>query len=275
MSNMIFTMVTEFEKRLPFYLTGVGCHYRQEHVKRPEGYPAFQWIQCRDGEGELLLKGNKHPIKPRQGMFLYPNVPHEYYGTNEPWEVDWIGFNGFMMDDLAKALGFADSGVYHIANIDLVLAKMSRALNIAQSESGFKGLECSGLMYELLLDIYKFTSKSSDDSIEHQYIRLQPVFGFIEQHYPEVISLETLAATIQVSPQHLCFLFKTTIKLRPFEYLNYVRVNKSKDLMIGNRQMEIQTIARAVGFESASYYCAVFKKIEGISPGGFRRLHGI
>ena len=275
MSNAIFTIVTELERKLPFYLTGVGCHYRQEHVRRPEGYPAFQWIQCREGSGNLILQGEKFIIQPRQGMFLHPNVPHEYYGATEPWEVDWIGFNGFQMENVAATLRLDESGVFYIVNSETILAKMSRVLNIAQSDHRFKGLECSGLIYEILLDIFKYASKSGDDSLDQQRFRLQPVFDFIERNYPEIIGLETLADTIQVTPQHLCFLFKTILKLRPFEYLNQIRINKSKDLMIGNRSLRMYAIARAVGFDSASYFCAVFKKVEGISPGEFRRLHGI
>jgi AraC-like DNA-binding protein len=275
MNNMIFPVITEPEKGLPFYLTGVGCHYRQEHVKRPEGYPTFQWIQCYNGEGELLLGNDRYVIGPQQGIFLYPNVAHEYYEIKEPWEVYWIGFGGYLVEHLANTLGFQQSGVFHIINGDLVLAKIRHALTAAQSNDHFRGLECSTIVYELLLDLFKYISHSNDDSIQQQYFRLQPVFNYIEEHYSQVISLENLADTMNVSSQHFCLVFKNVVKIRPFEYLNQVRINKSKDLMFSDRNLEIKTIAKSVGYESTSYFCAVFKQIEGISPGQFRKLHGI
>lgn len=274
MANNIFPVVTESEKGLPFYLIGVGCNYHQEHIKRPDGYLNFQWIQCHHGEGELLLEGNCYKIGPQQGMFLFPNVSHEYYETKEPWKVDWIGFDGYLVNNLANELGFHRSGVFHIGSADLILAKMRRALTIAKSNDHFKGMECSGIIYELLLDLFKYTSQSSD-SIQQKHFRLKPVFDYIDYNYAKVITLENLADTINVTPQHLCLLFKNTLKMRPFEYLNHVRINKSKDLIFSKRNLNIKTIAEAVGYESDSYFCAIFKEVEGISPGQFRKLHGI
>jgi AraC-like DNA-binding protein len=275
MSNNVFPVISESEKGLPFYLIGVGCHYHQEHIKRPQGYPNFQWIQCHYGKGELLLEGNCYKIGPQQGMFLYPNVPHEYYEIKGPWKVDWIGFDGYLVNTLVNVLGFHRSGVYYVGNADLILAKMRQALTIAKSNDYFKGMECSGIIYELLLNLFKYTSHSSDDSIQQKNFRLQPVFDFIEHNYDKVITLEILAQTINVTPQHLCLLFKKALKMRPFEYLNHVRINKSKDLIFSKRGLNIKEIAGAVGYESDSYFCAIFKEIEGISPGQFRKLHGI
>lgn len=275
MSLMLFPVITETERQLPFYLTGVGCHYPQEHVKRDQGYPAFQWIQCHHGEGRLLLDGNLYPVKPQQGMFLYPNTPHEYYGVVETWEVDWIGFDGHRAESVIKAIGLEKSGVFFVNQGDLLLNKIRRVLAVAQSGRPFSGMECSVLIYELILELFKNTSSNQEDSILRQYSRMKPLLDYIEANYSRVITLEELAATIKVTPQHLCLLFKNTYKIRPFVYLNKVRISKSKDLMFSRRNLQIQDIAKLVGYDNVSYYCAVFRNIEGVSPGKFRRLHGI
>jgi AraC family transcriptional regulator of arabinose operon len=275
MSNHIFPVITESDKKLPLYLTGVGCHYHQEHVIRPEGYPAFQWIQCHQGEGELFIEGNYYPVRPHQGMFLYPNVAHEYHETKEFWNVDWIGFNGFFAGTLAKRFGFEKSGAVFIVNGEVTLAKMRRALKVAQSGDPFKGLECSGIIYELLLDLFKYTSSAGEDSIEQQHSKLRPVVDFIDHNFAGAITLKELADSVNITPQHLCLLFKNIFKIRPFEYLNNVRINKSKELLFSRRELDIKTVAKLVGYDNVSYFCAVFKRIEGISPGQFRKLYGI
>lgn len=276
--NHIFPVITETEKQLPLYLTGVGCYYRQEHVVRPEGYPTFQWIQCRKGQGELIMGGQSYPVGPQQGIFLYPNEPHEYFETHEPWEVDWIGFGGCFVEKMVHQLGFKSSNVFYIFQGETTFAKMRHALQIAQSGDPFRSLQCSNIIYELLLDLYKYTThnaRANDASILQQHSRLKPVLDYMEENFSKVITLEGLADTILITPQHLCLLFKNTLKMRPFEYLNHVRINKSKDLMFARRDLEIQAIAGMVGFENVSYFCAVFKQIEGLSPGQFRKLHGI
>ena len=118
-----------------------------------------------------------------------------------------------------------------------------------------------------------YSSKSSDDSTETQYMKLGEVFQFIEENYSSVITLEELASTINITPQHLCLLFKSITSLRPFEYINNVRITKSKDLIITNSHLEINEIAKSVGYDNTSYFCSIFKKIEGITPGKFKRLY--
>lgn len=275
MLNHIFPVVSESERQLPLYLAGVGCHHHQEHILRPDGYPTFQWIQCHKGQGELIVRGRSHRIGPEQGALLYPNEAHEYYETNGPWEVDWIGFSGALVEGFVNQLGFGSSNVFFIIHGEKTLSKMRLALKIAQSGDSFRGLQCSGIIYELLLDLYKYTSSSIDASILQQHSRIKPVLDYMEENYSRAITLEDLANTIHISPQHLCLLFKNTLKIRPFEHLNRVRINKSKDLMFAGRDLEIKTIAAMVGFDNVSYFCAVFKELEGLSPGQFRKLHGI
>lgn len=244
---------------------------------RPEGYPTFQWIQCHKGQGQLVIGDQTYLVGPDQGIFLYPNEAHEYFEINEPWEVDWIGFSGCMVETLAQQLGFMGSGVYSIIQGETALIKTRHALQIAQSGVPFTGLQCSGIIYELLLDLYQYTSnnpRANDTSILQQHSRLKPVLEFMEENFTKAITLEDLAGTIRVTPQHLCLLFKNTLKMRPFEYLNRVRINKSKDLMFAKRDLDIKSIAEMVGYDNVSYFCAVFKQIEGISPGQFRKLHG-
>jgi AraC family transcriptional regulator, arabinose operon regulatory protein len=278
MLNHIFPVLTESEKMLPLYLDGVGCYHHQEQVNRPDGYPTFQWIQCHQGQGELMIEKQSYPVGPGQGMFLYPNEAHQYFETREPWKVDWIGFGGCQVQPLVRQLGFKNSNVFTLIHGELILAKMRQALQIAQSGDAFKGLQCSGIIYELLLDLYKYTShndRSSDASVLQQHSRLKPVLDYMEENFSRMITLEELAGTIQVTPQHLCLLFKSALKIRPFEHLNRVRINKSKDLMFARKDLEVKTISGMVGFDNVSYFCAVFKQIEGMSPGQFRKLHGV
>ena len=60
---------------------------------------------------------------------------------------------------------------------------------------------------------------------------------------------------------------------RPFEYINEVRINKSKELILSNYNYSISTISKKAGFESPSYFGMQFKKIEGMTPGQFKELY--
>ncbi|HBE77088.1 MAG TPA: hypothetical protein DDW65_04805 [Firmicutes bacterium] len=75
------------------------------------------------------------------------------------------------------------SGVYYIIQGETALVKMRHALQIAQSGVPFTGLQCSGIIYELLLDLYQYTAnnpRANDTSIFQQHSRLKPVLEFME-----------------------------------------------------------------------------------------------
>jgi AraC-like DNA-binding protein len=119
----------------------------------------------------------------------------------------------------------------------------------------------------------KYTYRHDNEAVAQQYQRLEPVLHYIRDHFPEVITIDDLAATIDVTPQHLCHLFKETMNHRPFEYVNTYRITKSKAMMIKEPETPIADIAKRCGYESVGYFSSVFRKYEGISPGSYRKLH--
>jgi AraC-like DNA-binding protein len=45
--------------------------------------------------------------------------------------------------------------------------------------------------------------------------------------------------------------------------------------MFSSRGHKIYDIAQRAGFENVSYFCAVFKRMTGMPPEEWRRLHGL
>jgi YesN/AraC family two-component response regulator len=63
--------------------------------------------------------------------------------------------------------------------------------------------------------------------------------------------------------------------MRPFEYLTGIRIQKAKEMLTGSGSFKLTEIARSSGYNDTSYFCAVFKEHEGVTPIEFRKLHGI
>lgn len=271
MSKMIFTVLTDVEKSLPYYLVGAGVDYPQDPIIRENGYPNYQWIQCIEGKGRLLINDKEYIVEPGMGMFLYPYDKHKYYSISEKWIVDWITFNGSGVEAMVKNIGINKSDVYYIANSQLIGSRILKAYNTAASESSLKGLECSEIVYGFLMDMKKYISTVKNSSIASSHSKLKPVIKYIQNNYNKPIILKDMSDIIGVTPEYLCFLFKNIFNMRPFEYINRFRISKSKDLLINNKQLKISDISNIVGFEDTSYYIHMFKRIEGITPGCFRK----
>lgn len=272
MDRVAFLILTERETLLPVYTRSVGHWDHQEKTVRGDGYPAFQWLYCSSGEGVLRVRGEEHAVLPGTGMFLYPHEPHEYEGT-EPWELDWITLYGPEVEPLARLAELTRSGVYKVRSPEPLLAHLRNAQAIALSRWPFVGTECSKAAYSLLLDLTSCLNTGTSGSSEQGTERLQPVFDYMEAHYMRAISLNELAAAAGVSPKHLCLIFRRAVRMRPMEYLNLLRIRKSKEIMLQERSVPLKAIASRVGFETPGYFSLLFKKSEGMTPDLFRKLN--
>jgi len=106
-------------------------------------------------------------------------------------------------------------------------------------------------------------------SISNTYIR--KAIDYIHDHLGEDLTLDDVANHVGLSKCYFCTQFKKDMKMSFTDYLNYVRIQKSKYLLC-NTDKSVLDIAITVGFNSQSYFTTLFKKHTGLSPMEFRNL---
>ena len=92
---------------------------------------------------------------------------------------------------------------------------------------------------------------------------------FIAENYGKHLELAQVARHVGLSPSYFSSLFRETVGVSFREYLNRVRVEESKHLLLST-DYSLADIAVAMGFPDQSYYCKKFKKIVGMTPGKYR-----
>jgi len=273
MTSRYIPIIMESDKELPFYLVQVGQHWDQEHVVRPNGY-LYQWIQTVEGEGELRLEDKTYRIKEGMAILLYKGAAHEYYAVSPQWIVDWIVFDGHQVEAfLQQHVGMPASGVLHLSRPDWFTSITQTLLDMEHADIPLRGVQCSSIIYTLLTSMMQYTSKQPNNSATNLNARLKPLFHYIEQNIDKPLTLEEMAAVTDYTPQHLCTIFKKSTGIRIFQYINSVRIKRSKELLLQQPQMQVKEIAALAGFEDVNYFCSVFKKHEQLSPSQFRRMY--
>lgn len=99
------------------------------------------------------------------------------------------------------------------------------------------------------------------------------VIEYIKSNYRKHMSLEDIAASTYLSKTYLSSLFKKETGYSISEYINIVRIDRSKSLLM-EENMSIIEIANLCGFEDQSYFTKVFKNIVGITPKKYRENRG-
>ena len=272
MSKIIYP-INPPNSHLPILVMGIGYEDNQPHMQRKDGYPIHQIFICKSGEGTLRVNDKTHIIKKGSFFYLMANSPHEYYGNSDKWELRWISFSGNQIDDILTELKFDSNqlGVLSISNIDKMEASLKKIYISLKSEDISGKFIASSVLYEILVDMYTMIhSKQEDESSEGNSI-INLIRLYIDEHYNQDMTLEELSDLANITPQYLCKLFKKHLGLRPFQYITMKRIQYAKN-MLSDYTMSVNDIAHKVGFSDCSYFCAIFKRYEMVTPTQFRGL---
>lgn len=99
--------------------------------------------------------------------------------------------------------------------------------------------------------------------------RLRSMISYINQNYPEKMTLPQIAKTAGVSEREATRCFKKCIGQSPMEYLIKYRLNQAKKLLL-ETDMSITSICQQCGFSDSAYFGKVFRRSYGMTPSEYR-----
>lgn len=93
---------------------------------------------------------------------------------------------------------------------------------------------------------------------------------YIKDNYQnEEISLNAVAASVNLSPSHFSTIFSQEVGQTFIEYLTGVRMDKARELLRCSG-MKSSEIAYAIGYKDPHYFSYIFKKMQNCTPKEFR-----
>lgn len=136
-----------------------------------------------------------------------------------------------------------------------------------------KSYLCQLWTYLLEQVIPQNINKNKQTTVSLDESRVKEAIIYIEKHYHEHITLEQLAASINISKSECCRCFKRTLKLTPFEYLMKYRIFCAANMIQRNdpEAHSMSSLALSVGFNNASYFNKVFKQYLDCTPSEYKR----
>jgi len=93
---------------------------------------------------------------------------------------------------------------------------------------------------------------------------------FIRKNFIRQITLDEISRECGMSKYHFTRTFKSVTGITFRKYHNKTRIEASK-ILFKKQELNITEICYAVGFNDASYFSRVFRKLEGISPALYKR----
>lgn len=135
--------------------------------------------------------------------------------------------------------------------------------NYCKCKISTKTLTCIKYIYELLNLIFKEKTNVTTPKIYSPYVKR--ALNYIKKNYQNQITIDSICNKFNINKSYFCNIFKKETNYTFTNYLNYVRIEKSKELL-SNTDLSILDIALMVGYTNQSYYSTMFKKFTTITP---------
>lgn len=100
--------------------------------------------------------------------------------------------------------------------------------------------------------------------------KMRRVIEFIEDNLEGDLSLQAMAAEVDISPLYLARAFKAAIGQSPHQYVLTRRIERAKELL-RNTDLHVVDVALSSGFSSQSHLAHWFIRQVGVSPALYRR----
>lgn len=102
--------------------------------------------------------------------------------------------------------------------------------------------------------------------------QLAEAIRYLQEHYPERLTRDEVAAVAHLSPAHFSRQVKATFGRTFTELLTGLRVERAAE-MLSRTDKPIAVVALATGFTDQSYFTKVFRRAKGRTPSDYRTHH--
>lgn len=278
------------------------------HTSKREKLQSYLCFMVEDGEGELVYERKRYGLKAGDVVFIdcrkayshstgnihetcdsqsTGNSHSDSAGVNSCkrlWSLRWCHFYGPSMPaiyakycergGLPVILGADVSNGADMAcgaDVSQYADLLTDIYALASSSDYIRDMRINGKLNDLLTFLMESSWHQGNSSNAPKKMEVSCVKFFLDEHYSEKLSLESVASHFFIDKHYLARLFKEQYGVTLVTYLQQVRITHAKR-MLRFTDKSIEEIGLECGIGELNYFSRVFKKLEGVSPSKFRRV---
>lgn len=163
-------------------------------------------------------------------------------------KINDINFVRILLNDLITKLSETDN-----KNIDI-----DYVINVIMSVQNFD------IVCQAIYDFFDLLTN------EDEYCdNIKKALAYVSQNYMKNISMSDVARELYLNEEYFSRLFKKECKLTFTDYLNNLRMEKAKELILYSN-IKINLVGEEVGIKNSKYFSLLFKKHFGMPPSKMR-----
>lgn len=200
-------------------------------------------------------------VKPPKGSYVLKEITQRdvFYILYPPETMDYFQKAGIITENLCWEVELTPS-VSNLVNLLKEMMDHSTSFGFADQVD----LRCFQLVQEFVLMNRK---KESQQSMMPG--NLNRIISYFHMHYSDKFSLDELIEVNGFSRSSFFRNWTRYYNIPPAKYILNLRLDEAKRLLTETNS-SIEEIAMILKFSSATYFCAVFKKLYGCTPLQYR-----
>ena len=224
----------------------------------PSFHNSYEFIYLLEGEAEVVISGKKHTLSEGDICIVPPNHVHYYktFGKNVLAYVLVVGHN----------YSHHLRAVYPNLSFELVSkdaqknGEIKALLDEWFSKKGGPLVHFGyvNLLFDKCANLFAHINTQNEAPFENLAVRF---IDYLQAHYKERITLESVAKHFGYSKIYFCALFKGLVGSTFLDVLNNIRMEKAVELMHENHdKISIEQVCEECGFTSISTFYRLYRK---------------
>jgi len=270
-SDRIIYTPSSFARSSLFYLQEAGnLKALTPHTSSRSNLVSFLIFLVTSGEGKLVYGGMEYSLYSGDLVFIDCTVPYSHSTNLQLWSLSWCHFNGpEMIGIYEKYKSRGGKAVFRSSKTAEYSILLSSLLTTARSSSYIRDMEINSILSSLLVLLME--DSWNPESISNKRGQIMKIREYIDTHYSDDITLESLSDQFFINKTYLSEIFKEQYGVNLKDYLISIRITEAKKLLRFTDKTT-EEIAESIGINGAAYFSRLFKRVEGVSPKWYRAM---
>ncbi len=272
-SNRIIYTPSPFAKDSLLHLQETGqLQARQPHISHRENLLSYLFFVVLEGSGYLTYDGQEYSLQKGDCVFLDCRNSYSHCSSENLWTLQWVHFYGPSMHTIyEKYLQRGGLLLFPATNPEAYASLLQKLFTIASSDNYVKDMQINETLSSLLTLLMQESWHPDKNASQASGKRnLREVKDYIDLYFAQKITLDNLSQQFFINKFYLTRLFKEQFGISVNNYLLQVRTTQAKQLLRFT-DLSIEQIGQKCGLDDANYFSRMFKKMEGITPGEYRK----
>ncbi|MBQ9544394.1 MAG: helix-turn-helix domain-containing protein [Clostridia bacterium] len=253
---------------------------RSKRGPAPHIHPAVEILHIKEGRFEVWVDEKKYELSPGETVLIRSNAIHRTDAIGESGVYLVLKFKPDFLMQLASSnrvsayllslslTGKENKTVWDAGESEKISAVFDELFR--ESRIGGYGADmavklCVGRIALEILRSVGAPGAAERDS-KNLLRRIYDATVIINAEYSQNLTLSDCASRVFLSDSYFSRSFRRITGKTFKEYLNQIRINRAQ-MMLLSGDMPITRVCADCGFNNLAYFCAVYRRLKGVTPG--------